>query len=277
MRYFKGRIPVFFRGDSTLLDKFSVSKRFFRKVFLSWVYRNIDFAFYVGTNNRLYFLEHELKENQLIFAPHAIDNDRFFDDSYLLRANEIRLNLGIGKNDIVYLFAGKLEEKKQPIFLINAFVKSGFKQIHLVIVGNGHLEPEVKEIIKGYNNIHLLDFQNQSIMPAIYRIADLFILPSARFETWGLAINEAMASGLAILASDKVGCAVDLVQSEINGYTFESGNTTELQSKFSLLNDKQKLKRFGELSKEIISKWSFLNIAEAIETSFLTIITQKNN
>ncbi|HXO74089.1 MAG TPA: glycosyltransferase, partial [Puia sp.] len=56
MRYFKGRIPVLFRGDSTLLDDKPGVKKWLRRVFLRWVYRFIDYALYVGINNKNYFL-----------------------------------------------------------------------------------------------------------------------------------------------------------------------------------------------------------------------------
>lgn len=57
----------------------------------------------------------------------------------------------------------------------------------------------------------ILPFQNQSRMPLVYRLADLFILPSAYGETWGLAVNEALACGRPVLVSDRVGCAPDVV------------------------------------------------------------------
>ena len=51
LRYFKNKIPVLFRGDSTLLDKKSWVSSLKRNLFLRWVYRHIDFALYVGKNN----------------------------------------------------------------------------------------------------------------------------------------------------------------------------------------------------------------------------------
>src|SRR5579875_1397644 len=77
MRYFKGRVPVLFRGDSTLLDEKPGIKRWMRRLFLTYVYSFVDHALYVGTNNKNYFLAHGLKERQLHFVPHAIDNNRF--------------------------------------------------------------------------------------------------------------------------------------------------------------------------------------------------------
>ena len=105
-------------------------------------------------------------------------------------------------------------------------------------------------------NIHFFDFKNQSQMPAIYQACDLFCLPSVS-ETWGLAVNEAMAASKAILVSDQVGCAVDLVKIGENGFIFESNNFDDLKIKLSLLlTDKKSLNKMGNKSAEMIKEWS---------------------
>jgi glycosyltransferase involved in cell wall biosynthesis len=64
----------------------------------------------------------------------------------------------------------------------------------------------------------------------VYRLGDIFVLPSqGPEETWGLALNEAMASGRAVIASSKAGGACDLIQSGENGWIFESGNRNALE------------------------------------------------
>ena len=78
--------------------------------------------------------------------------------------------------------------------------------------------------------VHFMPFQNQSVMPAVYRLGDVFVLPSqGPEETWGLAMNEAMASGRAVIASTKVGGACDLIQPGKNGWIFESGVCSSLE------------------------------------------------
>ena len=228
MKYYKGKVPVLFRGDSTLLDDLKVPRTIIRRLFLSWVYRYIDYAFYVGTNNKEYFLRHGLSLEQLILAPHAINNNYFFDSKekkYELIAKKWRRELGYNDKDIIVLFAGKFEPKKNPEILINAVNKANrlhrCKRIKLLMVGNGVLEEKLKKISVDNLNIKFLAFQNQSKMPILYRIANVFCLPSkGPGETWGLAVNEAMACGRPVLLSDKVGCAADLVKDGYNGWIF---------------------------------------------------------
>ncbi len=126
IRYFTKKISVLFRGDSTLLDPQPLLKKLMRFVFLRWVYRHIDFALYVGTNNKMYFEKCGVPGRKLFFAPHAVDNSRFADDetkNYEKKAAAWRKELMIGETDTVFLFAGKLEEKKDPGLLIDVFIK----------------------------------------------------------------------------------------------------------------------------------------------------------
>ena len=121
---------------------------------------------------------------------------------------------------------------------------------------------------------HFLDFQNQTTMPVLYQMCDLFVLPSkGPEETWGLAINEAMASRKAILASDKCGGAIDLVMDGVNGYIFESENEQELLIRLkNLTANKANLKNMGSKSYEFIQKFSFTKICEGIEDVVLSKI-----
>lgn len=266
MRYFKNRIPVYFRGDSTLLDDAGGLKSWLRKLSLKWIYRHIDYAFYVGTHNKAYFKRYGLKESQLGFAPHAIDNKRF-EAVRNEEVQELKTKLNLNESSTLIVFAGKFEEKKNPLLLLKAFMALQSTNAHLLYVGNGHLEHQLKETAKGHCNIHFLNFQNQSYMPVIYQAADIFCMPSkGPGETWGLAVNEAMACGKPIITSDKVGCAIDLVQPDQNGFIFKSNDVSDLVSHLtSLTGNKALLNRLGLHSKQIIKNWTFEAIATAIE------------
>lgn len=231
LRHFKGRTPVWFRGDSTLLDERPGLRRRARRLFLRWVYRYVDRAFYVGTQNKLYFLAHGLKESQLTFAPHAVDNERFFDGpgkDYEARARQWRRELGISDEDFVVLYAGKFEPVKGLDVLIQAVGElnknPGGRPVKLILAGSGPLENQLRAQAGSSPHIVSLGFQNQSVMPIVYRLGNVFCLPS-NSETWGLAVNEAMACGKSVIASDKVGCAVDLVADDC---VFKHGNPADL-------------------------------------------------
>jgi glycosyltransferase involved in cell wall biosynthesis len=273
IRYFKGKIPVFFRGDSHLLDERAGIKTFLRRQALSWVYRHIDYAFYVGHQNKQYFKVHGLHDQQLYFAPHAIDIERFVDKDGIItaQAESWRHSLGISSDELVFLFAGKLEPKKNPILLLNAFVALQAPRTHLLFVGNGVMESELKSRAAAFPTVHFLDFQNQSRMPLVYRLGNVFVLPSqGPGETWGLAVNEAMTCGLPVIVSDKVGCAIDLVHFGVNGYIFTSNDEEKLhESLRNFVNHPDSVRAMGEQSYQIIQKWSIPVMVAAITKALI--------
>jgi glycosyltransferase involved in cell wall biosynthesis len=114
-----------------------------------------------------------------------------------------------------------------------------------------------------------MDFQNQSLMPVVYQAADLFCLPSkGPGETWGLAVNEAMAAGTPVLVSNKVGCAADLVIPNLTGDIFDSENLSDITQKLGhLLKDRSRLKVLGGNAKGKIADWSFdIQVAAILNT-----------
>ena len=131
------------------------------------------------------------------------------------------------------------------------------------------MEKELKQLAKANPQLHFIDFQNQAIMPVVYRLADFFIL-SSESETWGLGVNEAMACGRAVLVRNTCGCAIDLVQNGKNGFVFDAGEMDQLYNAINeVINDPEQWQKMGAASKEIISFYSFENIVTAIERFFL--------
>lgn len=273
IRYFSGKTPLWFRGDSNLLDEKFGLKKYVRHLFLKWVYHHIEKAFYVGDANKAYYEAVGLKTEQLVFAPHAIDNNRF-SEKRSTEVQDLRDSLGIKNTEYLILFAGKLEPKKDPAILLNAFAELNKLNVHLLLVGNGVLEESLKLMFEKdfsrapsiANRIHFMDFQNQSRMPVIYQACNLFCLPSkGPGETWGLAVNEAMAAGKPILVSNRVGCAYDLIKDGVNGFVFEAGNLGSLKDKLTLLLEKPDvLVEMGKESAIEIKKWTIEKQAQHI-------------
>ena len=241
MRHFHNRIPVWFRGDSTLLDDSNspISKQWLRKIFLSWVYKKVDLAFYVGDNNKKYFLQHGLIPSKLIHAPHAIDNGRFSDWNEALEDDlgDWKESLGISENDVVVLFVGKLESKKNPSFILDLAAQLPSQKFKFLIVGDGVLGNELKQKANDNKRILFLPFQNQTKMPSVYRLGDVLVLPSlGPGETWGLAMNEAMACGIPVFGSAKCGGSIDLIDDGC-GLIFDPCDLNTVVNQLNILAD----------------------------------------
>lgn len=273
IKYFKGKIPVLFRGDSTLLDEKRGAKQFLRRLFLRYVYSFVDYALYVGTNNKKYFLAHGLHEKQLVFVPHAVENSRFVEkkEGYISEAINWREELGIRPDDFVVLFAGKFNHKKNPFFLLDLAQKLPGGSFKFVLVGNGELEQDLKNAATDDRFI-FLDFQNQSKMPVVYQLADVFILPSVGpGETWGLAINEALASDKYVVATTKAGGAVDLIKNNVNGLVIEPHDIAAAAEYITrLTGQRQEAENIAE-NKRILEEYSFNNIVQQVKQLLLNL------
>ncbi len=270
LRAFAGRVPVLFRGDSTLLDETGGLRAVLRRGVLRWVYRHVDHALYVGQHNRDYFRAHGLAEHQLSWAPHAVDNARFAapGDDPDSDARRWRETLGIGPADPVVLFAGKLEAQKAPDVLLQAFLMlPDARQAHLVFCGTGPLEASLREAAGGDRRVHFVGFQNQSRMPVVYRLGTVLVLPSYS-ETWGLAVNEAMASGRAVIVSDRVGCAPDLVRPE-TGRVVPAGDAGALAAAIADVVAPGRAEALGAAARTAIDAWTLDEAAARIETAAL--------
>lgn len=268
LRGFHGRVPVLFRGDSTLLDERPGVRRRMRRGWLRWVYRHVDVALYTGIRNRAYFRAHGLDGDRLRWAPHTVENERFADPDGVhgAEAREWRVRLGIGEGETAFLFAGKLEPKKAPEILLEAFLATDRPGAHLVLVGSGPMEESLKARAEGRPRVHFLGFRNQSRMPAVYRIGDVLVLPSrGPGETWGLAVNEAMASGRPAIVSDRVGCAPDLVADGSVGRVVPAGRVAPLASSMTELAAAPDLRtRMRESAEAAIRPWSLSRQADAV-------------
>jgi glycosyltransferase involved in cell wall biosynthesis len=271
LRYFKGRIPVFFRGDSTLLDRTRWWRAAARRAVLGWVYRHIDVAVAVGSNNRDYYRWCGIPADRIALAPHAVDTRRFADPSgaHTQQAAQWRRELGIPAGARVILYAGKFQPKKDPLLLLDAFTRCG-ESGHLVFVGNGTLETPLRARAGGRPDVHFMPFQNQQAMPAVYRVGDVFALPSrGPGETWGLALNEAMAARRPVIAGSRVGGARDLITDGVNGWTFQSADLAQLTAVVAkaLGSTEATLAAMGAAAELESARWSIPAAAAGIEAA----------
>ena len=225
------KIPVMYRGDTQL------SGRTFVKALLSRARTRTMLPMYSaflspGTRNEEYLEANGVSKRRIFSAPHAVDNELFAKGAAAVRDPVVRGNarreLGIGDRDFCLLFVGKLETKKRPWQLIEAAHAAGGDAV-VVIAGTGEAESRCREVAAktGVRTI-FRGFVNQSGLGAVYGLADCLVLPSDHRETWGLVVNEAMASGLPCIVSEAVGCAPDLIIPEKTGVTFPLDDVVSL-------------------------------------------------
>jgi len=229
-------VPLVFRGDSHFLGR--PTPAWPRAWLLRLLYRQFTAITYVGQANRSYFEKLGVPAAKLFFAPHTVNHEHF-DASrpeYRAAAAGLRQSLGLSPETRVVLYAGKYQAEKQPLALLESFLALRPSGAALVFVGDGEEREALKERARQAppGTVHFLPFANQSEMPARYLLADIFALPSrGLYETWGLAVNEAMHMGVPCLVSDRVGCQQDLVSDGETGWVFRADDRAHLQAKLA--------------------------------------------
>lgn len=250
----KKGILTLFRGDSHLLDEVRRGPRWwFKHALLTHVFSWPTGFLVVGKANQAYYEAFGVPPGRLYPCPHSIDVGRFAEPAEVLdqEATRWRTQLGIDRYRCVLLFAGKFERKKQPMELMRTVKALSDPGLILVMVGNGELDREVRAFAASNpEQFRVIPFQNQTRMPVVYRLADLFVLPSAFGETWGLSVNEALACGRPALVSDRVGCAADVIDTSC-GAVFSSGDQSALlRALGSLTKEQNKLVEMRRKAKE---------------------------
>lgn len=215
-------VPLIFRGDSHLIGR--ARPPLVTRLALGLLFRQFQAVLFAGKANRDYFRTFGVPDARLFFSPHCV-NDEHFRPTQALRAEAARLRASLGlEGKKVVLFAGKLVPAKQPLQLLESFMGLNRRDAALVFVGQGQDRAllEARAAAGPDSVVRFLPFANQSEMPLRYLMADLFVLPSrGTYETWGLAVNEAMHMGVPSLVSSSVGCQRDLVTHGETGWVFD--------------------------------------------------------
>jgi glycosyltransferase involved in cell wall biosynthesis len=223
--------PILFRGDSNLIGR--PRQAIHVVVALRLLFSQVRAFLYVGSANRDYFARFGVPQRKLFFCPHSVSGTLYdpADERHLESALKLRTELGISPTAKVVLFAGKLVPAKQPMALLDAFLELAPDDTVLVIVGEGSEKPALEATAGMSSFVRFLPFANQTEMPARYRMADIFVLPSKGiWETWGLAVNEAMLMGVPCLVSNRVGCQRDLVTDGESGWVFDPEDPAALKA-----------------------------------------------
>jgi glycosyltransferase involved in cell wall biosynthesis len=268
-------IPTLFRGDSHLLNRGSAALSWWvKRAILCHVFSWPTVFLYTGSANRAYYEAFGVGPERLHYCPHSIDVSRFAEPAEALEqeARQWRRQLTIDANKIVLLFAGKFEPNKRPLHLMRALLASSHLNLTLVLVGSGELEPNVKQLAAAHpDRFHVLPFHNQTQMPMVYRLGDIFVMPSAG-ETWGLAVNEAMACARPVLVSDRVGCAVDVVDA-FSGYVFSWRDPSGLYAALQAIDwDRSKLAVMGRAAAEAAKRFDISQTEKALIGSLTRVL-----
>jgi glycosyltransferase involved in cell wall biosynthesis len=254
------KLPLLVRGETFLgCVKGGLPRRLLHRVKYTWQFRQPSAFLAVGSLNKRMYRSYGVQEERIFSVPYAVNNAFFREKAQEASCDRetLKNELNISKDSPVILFCGKLIPKKGASLLIKALGSFSNNAV-LVIVGDGELKSELEALANDLipNRSRFVGFKNQTELPSYYDLCDIFVIPST-FEPWGLVVNEVMNAGKAIIASDQVGSAADLVTND-NGGIFPSDNVIALADLLKIyLQDRAKTNLAGKKSLEKIQKWSY--------------------
>jgi glycosyltransferase involved in cell wall biosynthesis len=274
-------IPVMVREEQTLLHRRAWPRRWLRAAVLRLLFSQVH-GLYIGTSNREFFTRYGIPARRLHFVPYCVDNAALQRQAATLggRGRELRAGFGIADDaGPVVLFVGKLIPKKRPLLALEAFTRVRRElPCALLVVGEGPLEGAMRARVAAdaIPDVHFAGFLNRGQIAHAFAAADLFVLPSALHETWGLVVNEAMNFALPVVVSDKVGCASDLVRDGHNGFVVAADQVSALTAAVRTLVERPALRRsMGARSHELIDRWHYGLAADGIVQACQRVVASR--
>jgi glycosyltransferase involved in cell wall biosynthesis len=195
---------------------------------------NMAFGLPVGREAAEYLRKWGADDIPMYYFPNTPDATKIAETVLKVRNTRadasVRRQYGIEHTEKIVLFVGRMIEAKRPLDLFDAFVAVGERLggYTLLMAGDGPLLPQLRHRAAHLRNVRLPGWISEP--EAVFKlmaIASVMVLPS-QHEPWGAVVNEAMAAGVPVIASDRVGAAVELIENGRNGFIFEAGNIAQL-------------------------------------------------
>jgi glycosyltransferase involved in cell wall biosynthesis len=264
-------IQVVISADSTEGDNPNIG---WRETLKRFVVSKAQGFFCYGSKSAEYILKLGMKPKHILVANNSVDNNKVASvhaEAFKTR-DQVKQSYNLRKYNFIYV--GRLIGVKNLDNLLAAYKALDDSNWGLIVLGDGDEEVKLKKY-KSDNNLDGICFiegQPWFDVPKILALADVFVLPSYS-EPWGLVVNEAMASGLPVIVSNKCGSAFDAVLEDSNGYTFNPYNVEELTSIFKkFVDNPEKIEPFGQKSREIIKRFSPENVAQEMYDGFKKVV-----
>ncbi|MDM8553190.1 glycosyltransferase family 4 protein [Desulfococcaceae bacterium HSG7] len=210
----------------------------------------------------------DIPKKAVVQIANAVDSERFHPYTETQRQTW-RTDRTIPSSAPVVLFSGRLTTRKGLSVLLDAWsrVLKFYPDAQLCIVGSGYnqtnsVEADAKQKVAA-ESLENIFFEGATSSPEDYLgIADIFVFPSL-LEGFPNALLEAMASGMAIVASD-IGGVVELIENNKTGLLFPPGNVKVLADKIVCLleNPGIRYRMAAKARRHVMKNYSFEKIAK---------------
>jgi glycosyltransferase involved in cell wall biosynthesis len=252
-------IPLIMQNDATIMSdgRYSRSRRIVMSILYPWMLNFADYWLSCGDHNEIHLRHYGVPDRKILRGCHPVDGERF-EQSISQNQDEIaaiRQELAWDKDTIIYGFAGKYIDRKNPFEFIEGIAKAHQRdpRVRGVMIGGGDLEQAINQRLATLQGEVLnLGFVNQAKIPLYYAAMDVFVTTSW-IDPHPLVVSEAMVSGTPPILSDRCGNwgYSDTVRHRYNGLVYPCGNADALMNAVLEMTDSEVRKRYSEKSKEV--------------------------
>lgn len=221
-----------------------------------------------GTRAKEYLISLGAKPESIQILYNSIDIDYFSENSKKFSTddrNKLKEKLGI-KTSKTIMFSGRLIEMKGIFEMIEGFgeYRKQDQDLSLLLMGSGPDENKLKKFIasKNVKNVIFTKFIQYTELYKYYSISDMLLFPT-RQDIWGLVVNEAMACGLPVIATDVAGASIDLIEEGKNGYIIQPNCAKDIAKAIGKVFENNL--HHANNSKELIQKTKIKNYLEKIK------------
>lgn len=222
--------------------------------------------------------DYGISKEKIVVISNAVDINRFRPSQ---KKGKMKLQIGFKETQMLILSVCRLHPSKRLEDLILAFTETNKlvkKDLRLLIAGSGPDLERLKRISKTagiYSNIVFLGRVSNEKIHEIYQAADLFVLPSSH-ETFGIAILEAMASGVPAIVA-RSGGIVSIFTDKKNCLMYEPGNISELKKTlYKLITNTRSREHFTERAqKMVVQNYSWDSIAQQTLALYVTSLNER--
>jgi glycosyltransferase involved in cell wall biosynthesis len=229
-------VPVALRLDTPSFRVERPAKRALRRALYTTFRRVFDHFLPVGSSAAEFLEGMGVPREQVSLFPYTVDLDHFRQGSTIspARRRQLRQKHGLPEAEPVVVAVTKFHPRESPWDLLRAYCAMDSPSACLWLVGDGPERRALEDYARRRPGVVFGGYVPYPELPATYGVADAFVHP-ARYEPWGVSIQEALACGLPVLVSSMVGAARDFVTPGKNGFIYRAGDPDELRRKFPQL------------------------------------------
>jgi glycosyltransferase involved in cell wall biosynthesis len=252
-------VPVLVWGDNNIRNDFATGlKAMLKRRIVKRMLRWCDAVLACGSLGKEFFMKYGAPAERIFFSPVEPDYELIERiDPSAIDAAAKQFGLSRDRRRIVY--SGRLSPEKRPELALESFLALADQRPDwdLLMIGDGPMKQELLAKIpeRLRERVHFIGFiGEQALISALYRLCDVLVLASY-YDHWALVINEATASGLAVVCSDSVGASAELVKDGVNGFTFPSGDLAAMVDRLREVTLPDRIEQFKRASPAVLAQW----------------------